>query len=179
MHDNTLFVAVHSPKSHHKSITFSVTVQLCDKMLFFFKCGPYSFRKSWNDVIGNDREFAIHNMNEWLLSSRFVYIAYIDMFSPHFPMTWRHDKIVRQRRSCATSCHSFITTVWWYNILYQTGYFLYIQRKMLDNKMLFPRWCVINKKQYLGEVIFQAMKTSTDLHFMSEIKINQEIFFIF
>jgi hypothetical protein len=35
VHDNTLFVAVHSPKSHHKSITFSVTVQLCDKMLFF------------------------------------------------------------------------------------------------------------------------------------------------
>jgi hypothetical protein len=37
------------------------------------------------------------------------------------PMIWRHDKIVRQRRSLATSRHSFITTVWWwYNILYQT-----------------------------------------------------------
>jgi hypothetical protein len=35
-------------------------------------------------------------------------------------MIWRHDKIVRQRRSRATSRHSFITTVWWYNILYQT-----------------------------------------------------------
>ena len=43
---------------------------------------------------------------------------------PHIPMIWRHDKIVRQRRSRATSRHSFITTVWWYNILYQTGYFL-------------------------------------------------------
>ena len=43
---------------------------------------------------------------------------------PCIPMIWRHEKIVRQRRSCATSHHSFITTVWWYNILYQTGYFL-------------------------------------------------------
>ena len=42
----------------------------------------------------------------------------------HIPMIWRHDKIVRQRRSRATSRLSFITTVWWYNILYQTGYFL-------------------------------------------------------
>jgi hypothetical protein len=34
-------------------------------------------------------------------------------------MIWRHDKIVRQR-SRATSRHSFITTLWWYTILYQT-----------------------------------------------------------
>jgi hypothetical protein len=36
---------------------------------------------------------------------------------------WRHVKVVRQRTSRATSRHSFITTVWWYNILYQTGDF--------------------------------------------------------
>jgi hypothetical protein len=47
----------------------------------------------------------------------FVYLAHIDVF---YPMIWRHDKIVRQRRSRATSRLSFITTVWWYNILYQT-----------------------------------------------------------
>ena len=35
-------------------------------------------------------------------------------------MTWRHDKVVRKRTSRATSRHSFITTVWWYNILYHT-----------------------------------------------------------
>ena len=38
----------------------------------------------------------------------------------HIPMVWRHVKVVRQRTSRATSHHSFITTVWWYNILYQT-----------------------------------------------------------
>ena len=133
------------PYFHQSHITnrslSSVTVQSCEN--YFFQCGPCSFRKYWNDVIGSDHEFAIHNMNEWLLNSCFICIDYTDMFSPHFPMTWRHDKIVRQIRSHATSLHSFITTVWWYNILYQTGYFLFI-----------------NKKQYLGEVIFQAMKTS-------------------
>jgi hypothetical protein len=42
---------------------------------------------------------------------------------PRIPMIWRHNKIVRQRRSRATSTsrHSFITKLWWYNIiLYQT-----------------------------------------------------------
>jgi hypothetical protein len=63
-----------------------------------------------------DREFTMHNMNEWTLSSRFVYVVNIDVFFPRIPMIWRHDKGVRQR----TSCHSFITTVWWYNILYNT-----------------------------------------------------------
>ena len=43
---------------------------------------------------------------------------------PRIPLIWRHDKIVRQRRSRVTSRHSFIITVWWYNILYQTGDFL-------------------------------------------------------
>jgi dolichol kinase len=38
----------------------------------------------------------------------------------HIPMIWRHDKVVRQRTHRATSRHSFITTVWWYNILYHT-----------------------------------------------------------
>ena len=40
----------------------------------------------------------------------FVYVAYIDVFL-RIPMIWRHDKIVWQRRSRATSRHSFITTV--------------------------------------------------------------------
>jgi len=39
---------------------------------------------------------------------------------PRNPMIWRHYKIVMQRRSRATSRLSFITTVWWYDILYHT-----------------------------------------------------------
>jgi hypothetical protein len=41
----------------------------------------------------------------------------------HMTMIWRHVKVVRQRTSPATLRHSFITIVWWYNILYQTGDF--------------------------------------------------------
>jgi hypothetical protein len=51
------------------------------------------------------------------------------------PLIWRHDNVVRQRTSHATSRYSFITTVWWYNVLYQIGDFLKFQRKtyiMLD-----------------------------------------------
>jgi len=38
---------------------------------------------------------------------------------PCIPMIWRYDKINRQGGSRATLHHCFITTVWWYNILYQ------------------------------------------------------------
>jgi hypothetical protein len=39
----------------------------------------------------------------------------------HWPNTvWRYVKVVRQRTSRATSRHSVITTLWWYNILYRT-----------------------------------------------------------
>ena len=41
----------------------------------------------------------------------------------HIPMVWRNVKVVRQGTSHTTSRHSFITTVWWYNILYQTSDF--------------------------------------------------------
>jgi hypothetical protein len=50
----------------------------------------------------------------------FVNVAHIDVFYPAFQWYDVMTKIVRQRRSRATSRHSFITTVWWYNILYQT-----------------------------------------------------------
>jgi hypothetical protein len=38
----------------------------------------------------------------------------------HIAMVWRYVKVVRLRTSRAMSRHSFITTVWWYNIMYQT-----------------------------------------------------------
>jgi hypothetical protein len=49
----------------------------------------------------------------------FDYVAYIDVF-PTFQWYDVMKKIVRQRRSRSTSRHSFITTFWWYYILYQT-----------------------------------------------------------
>jgi hypothetical protein len=107
------------------------------------------FWKMWNCSVAWNIETTIHrneNMtmnlqystNEWTLSSHFVYVAYIDAFSPAFQ--W-YDKVVRQRRSRATFCNSFITTVWWY-ILYQKGYFLQFQKKKytLDNNYYLARF---------------------------------------
>ena len=46
----------------------------------------------------------------------FAYVAYNDVF-PRIPMIWRHDNIVRQRRSRVASRHSFIIIS---DTLYQT-----------------------------------------------------------
>ena len=55
-----------------------------------------------------------------------------------------------EMRSWQTSRHSFITTVWWYNILYQTGSFLYIQRKTYKmlNKTYYLNYQLIRKSDY-------------------------------
>ena len=55
------------------------------------------------------------------MTSRYVFRSFTNVgLLFHIPMVWRHVKVVRQRTSRATSRHSFINTVWWYNILYQT-----------------------------------------------------------
>ena len=52
---------------------------------------------AWRHVI-----FAVHS---------FALLTLLTLkFSSRIPMKWRHDKIVRQRRSRTTSRHSFITT---------------------------------------------------------------------
>jgi hypothetical protein len=82
-------------------ITFSVTIQSSDNA-FLEKCGPYSCWKYWNI-----KQSLCLRCLHWCVL-------------PRIPMIWHHDKVVRQRKSHATSHHLFITTVWWYNILYQT-----------------------------------------------------------
>ena len=46
-----------------------------------------------------------------------AYFAYIGVYFRILDND-TYDKVVRQRKFRATSRHSFITTVWWYNILY-------------------------------------------------------------
>ena len=74
---------------------------------------------------------------EWMIIKQSLCLCRLHWYVlPYSPMIWRHDEVVRQKRSGATSHHSLITTVWWYNILYQSSYFLQFQRKtyiMLDN----------------------------------------------
>jgi hypothetical protein len=57
------------------------------------------------------------------------------------PMIWRHVKVVRQR----TSRHSFITTVWWYNILYASQLVVILVYTTLDLiQSLVPSYYVCN-----------------------------------
>ena len=60
---------------------------------------------------------------EWMIIKQSLCLCRLHWYVlPCIPIIWHHhDKVVRQNRSGATSHHSFITTVWWYNILYQTG----------------------------------------------------------
>ena len=58
---------------------------------------------------------------EWMIIKQLLCLCRLHWYVlPYSPMIWCYDKVVRQKRSHATSRHSFITTVWWYNILYQT-----------------------------------------------------------
>jgi len=57
------------------------------------------------------------NVNDWISNS----------FITNIPIIWHHEQVVGQSTSRATVWRSAITTVWWYNILYQTGYLLFDQ----------------------------------------------------
>ena len=61
---------------------------------------------------------------------------------PCISLLWFHEQVVWLRMSCATLHHYFITTVWWYNILYQTpcikqATFLKATHDLI---MSFPAW---------------------------------------
>ena len=88
----------------------------------FEKCGPCSCRKYWNYVLTNENmtvnlRYTIR-MNKQI-QSLCIGCLHWRVFT-RIPMIWRHDKVVWQRRSRAITHHSYITTVWWYSILYHT-----------------------------------------------------------
>ena len=68
--------------------TFSVS--LCNRPAtpFYLKiCGQDTLKLCpWKWLY--DREFALHNMNEWTLSSGFAYVAYIDVPTPLPAFQW-------------------------------------------------------------------------------------------
>ena len=103
-------------------ITFSVTVQ-CPTICFLEKFWQYSCRKYWNYVFEIKIWQWIRDIYyEWMIIKQSLCLCRLHWYVlPYSSMIWRHDKVVRQKRSGATSHHSLITTVWWYNILYQTG----------------------------------------------------------
>jgi hypothetical protein len=83
-HRVTSFVAVLSPMSNYCSITTSVTIQpdnAFKKEMWTLQLPEILKLCLWKWE--HDHEFTIRNMNEWTLNSRFVYVANIDVFSPH------------------------------------------------------------------------------------------------
>jgi hypothetical protein len=112
MYGVTLFFAVHSPMSRYCSITFSHCT-IVRQRLFFIKCGQYCNRIYWNYVPGMNDHMTVYSwyiiwMNEVKQSLWMRYLHWCVF--PCIPMIWRHDKVVRQRRSGATSRHSCIAT---------------------------------------------------------------------
>jgi len=73
---------------------------------------PYG--SSWDKTVGHF-VFALWQ-RKGLAVALFTLLTLVGF--PRIPMVWRHGKDVRQRRSPATSRHSFITTVWCYSILF-------------------------------------------------------------
>ena len=104
-------------------ITSSVTVQLFDQYAFLEKFWQYRCRKYWNYALEiKIRQWIRDIYYEWMIIKQSLCLCRLHWYVlPCIPIIWRHDKVVRQNRSGATSHHSFITTVWRYNILYQTG----------------------------------------------------------
>ena len=92
---------------------------------FLEKFWQYRCRKYWNYALEIKIRQWIHDIYyEWMIIKQSLCLCRLHWYVlPCIPIIWRHDKVVRQNRSGATSHHSFITTVWWYmyNILYQTG----------------------------------------------------------
>jgi hypothetical protein len=70
----------------------------------------------------------------WTWNSAFSYIEHgtVPFLTLRRPILWCHEKVVKQRTFHATSRHSFIT-MWWYNVLNQTGYFSLISKENLHN----------------------------------------------
>ena len=56
---------------------------------------------NWNDNI-YDREFTMHNMNEWALSRCYIYVAY--NYIPRIPMIWRQGRAIVLSPRDTTSC---------------------------------------------------------------------------
>ena len=100
--------------------TFSVTVLSSDNAFFLemWTVQLPEILKLCNWKWEYDCDFAMHNMNEWTLSSRFVYVAYIDvLFSPHSNDVMSCQSSSEENIFSRKYSHYFITKVWKCNIL--------------------------------------------------------------
>jgi hypothetical protein len=138
VHDLTLFVAIHSSKSCYCSIAFSVTVQSFLSNVDRTVAGNIETMsleiKIWQWIC--DTQYECMNIKQSLCLRCLHWCVF-----PRIPIIWHHDKVVRQRRSCATSHHSNITTVWLLQHLVSDRLLSLISKEivhlMLDKDFLF------------------------------------------
>ena len=111
----------------HATIHFQRHYIIVRQRFLLEKCGIhlctglYSYRTYLNYVL----KIGICRMNEQIWMNKHWTVALFTLLEywcviPRIPILWRHEKVVLQRIFRATSCHSFITTMWWYNNLCQT-----------------------------------------------------------
>ena len=93
--------------------------------MYVIRLSNISIKMNFQQITRVELKFVQYSQEDLILcmTSRYFFCSFTNasycvLF--HIPMIWRHVKVVRQRTSRATSRHSFITIVWWYNILYQT-----------------------------------------------------------
>ena len=117
------------PFIHQCHVTVrSLSVSLCNRPTTLF------WRNMDSTVAGNIAIMSLEmRILQWIHDTQYEWLnikqslclrCLLWCVFPRIPMIWCHDKVVLQRKSRMTSHHSFITKVWWYNILYQTCYFL-------------------------------------------------------
>jgi hypothetical protein len=93
--------------------------------MYVISLSNISINTNFQQITRVELKFVQYSQGDYILSmtSRYFFHSFTNAsycVLSHIPMIWRHVKVVWQRTSRATSRHSFITTVWWYNILYQT-----------------------------------------------------------
>ena len=136
------------PFIHQSHVTVqSLSVSLYNRpTMLFWKNVDCSVAGNIETIIHGNENMTMNSWyttNEWTLNSHFVNIAYIYVFPPHSTDMTSWQSSSAEKILCNVMPFFYHCAVWWYIILYQTGYFLQFQRKM---------HIMLDKYQYLNQV---------------------------
>ena len=123
--DVTLFFVVHWLTSRYNAINFSVTIIIWQ--LFFWRNSEY-MSMYWTVQFPEILKLCPWKLeyveNEWMNIEQSFGLCCLHWYTfTCIPIQWHHEKVVRQKTSLQ-HCTIVLSSVWWYNILCQTGHFL-------------------------------------------------------
>ena len=84
-------------------------------------------------------------------------LCHIETVFSRIPILWCHEKAVQYRTSHAASPHTFITIVWWYNILNQTLF----SRQATFIKFQRYTYIMLNKIKYFYNYTYLKYKAKS------------------